>query len=486
MAIDLRKMDELSREHSRQVPVPSLVKGTAIIVVAPLIVFTVLVIRGEMAILSAAYGLSMVFLLAVLFIRPYLANLSALADYVNKLALDKRVKPPDLTFLNNVQELANSITRLHDSWEQKKELLEANAAENRILIDSLPDILIMLDSELKLVKCNSTARTAFGGKYFDRTVQDIISDPEVEYIVESVLSSKKERSVEFYLPEPVNRHYILRVGLFPTHSTQGIAVIIFMHDITEQKNTEQLLADFVANASHEIRTPLTSVMGLIETLQTTAKDDPEASNEFLRVMEKQAERMAKLVKDLLTLSQIEKNAHLRPTEVINISPVVKKVAEQMEVSARENNIDIVVDIDDYLPQIIGDRSEIARVFENLVSNAIKYGRNGSRIHVDVRVIDNDHVEFAQAGGKSGDRRISEFDKLISIEISDESDGIPPEHLPRLTERFYRVDTARARKVGGTGLGLSIVKHIIDRHHGALKIESTLGKGSCFTVLLPVI
>ena len=231
-------------------------------------------------------------------------------------------------------------------------------------------------------------------------------------------------------------------------------------------------ADFIANASHELRTPLTTLTGFIETLRGPAREDAEARERFLAIMHEQAARMIRLVEDLLSLSRIELNEHVMPQGRVALGPLLRHLADTLELRAGEHGMGIQLDLPPDLPEVLGDRDELAQVFQNLVDNGIKYGRAGS----DITVV-------AATGARpsySGDSGGSPF---VSVAVRDCGEGIAREHLPRLTERFYRVDTARSREMGGTGLGLAIVKHILNRHRGFLDIQSTPGTGSVFTVFL---
>ena len=221
-------------------------------------------------------------------------------------------------------------------------------------------------------------------------------------------------------------------------------------------------ADFVANASHELRTPLASLLGFIETLSGPARSDEAARTRFLRVMREQALRMRRLIEDLLSLSRIELDEHQAPRGRVEADEVLRKVAEALDLAAREKGMRIRLTLDPPLPAVTGDRDEIFQLFQNLIDNAVKYGAENTEIEVTAR---SDTAALA-------------------IAITDRGAGIPRQHLPRLTERFYRVDNARSRELGGTGLGLAIVKHIVARHRGTLMIDSTEGKGSTFTVRLP--
>jgi len=237
---------------------------------------------------------------------------------------------------------------------------------------------------------------------------------------------------------------------------------------------EQMRADFVANASHELRTPLAAVMGFIETLQGPARDDEDARERFLAIMYDQASRMSRLVADLLNLSRIEMNEHTRPVQRTEVEAILKRVAAGLEPQSHQRKMPLELTVQDDLPDVMGQEDELTQVFQNLLENALKYGREGTSVNITADV--TDQLPPPLAG------RVA---KAIRVVVRDHGDGIEREHIPRLTERFFRVDTARSRSLGGTGLGLAIVKHVINRHRGALTIESTIGQGSSFTVYLPV-
>jgi two-component system phosphate regulon sensor histidine kinase PhoR len=227
-------------------------------------------------------------------------------------------------------------------------------------------------------------------------------------------------------------------------------------------------ADFVANASHELRTPLASLSGFIDTLQGPARDDPAARERFIEIMKGQARRMARLIDDLLSLSRIELNVHLQTQTTADLGAVVRQVADALQVLASERGVTIDIKAPPEPLVVIGDRDELTRVFENLIENALKYGGGGKRIEITL-----ERADTADGPGEA-----------VAV-VRDFGAGIPPEHLPRLTERFYRVDVGHSRAEGGTGLGLALVKHIVTRHRGRLHIESTLGQGAAFTVRLPL-
>ena len=261
---------------------------------------------------------------------------------------------------------------------------------------------------------------------------------------------------------PVERVFEVRVA--PLRSdADGLYLLLALHDQTEARRVERMRADFVANASHELRTPLASLLGFIETLQGAAHDDPRARDRFLAIMREQAQRMARLIDDLLSLSKIEQTLHLKPEAQVDLVVAVAHVADTLGPLAREHGV--VITLEAPLSAVVsGDRDEILRVAENLIENAIKYGSaSGGPVAVSVGIVGADAV----------------------FSVKDQGPGIAPEHLPRLTERFYRVDPGQSRMKGGTGLGLAIVKHIVARHRGRLEIESRPGEGATFLVRLPL-
>ncbi len=245
-------------------------------------------------------------------------------------------------------------------------------------------------------------------------------------------------------------------------------LLVIVNDLSEQQRLERMRADFVANASHELRTPLASLTGFIETLQGAARDDVAMRERFLAIMSEQASRMARLIDDLLSLSRIEMRLHVRPSEEQDLTVVLVHVIDALTPLAEESGVTLERSLPDRALFVRGDRDELVQVFENLIENGIKYGASGGRVHVSAR------VEKENGGAPQ-----------VFVAIRDWGQGIADEHVPRLTERFYRVDVATSRQQKGTGLGLAIVKHILARHRGRLLIESAPGKGSTFIVRLEV-
>ena len=245
-------------------------------------------------------------------------------------------------------------------------------------------------------------------------------------------------------------------------------VLFIFDDITQARLTERMRVDFVANASHELRTPLATLSGFIETLQGPAAEDEPARRRFLDIMAHEAARMSRLIDDLLSLSRIELDKHVRPVMRLDLGAVIADVGKTLAMRLESDERQLIIDEPAPLPPVIGDRDQLLQVLHNLVSNALKYGRSGTPI--TVRAV----AEPALPGGQP----------MVRLTVCDQGEGIAAEHLPRLTERFYRVDSVRSRTMGGTGLGLAIVKHIVERHRGVLEITSVLGEGSSISFTLP--
>jgi two-component system phosphate regulon sensor histidine kinase PhoR len=259
------------------------------------------------------------------------------------------------------------------------------------------------------------------------------------------------------------------------------AALVVLHDETARRRLDQMRADFVANVSHELKTPLASLVGFIETLRGPAAGDAEARQRFLEIMQEQAQRMRRLVDDIMSLSRIELDEHQTPTGRVELLPILQHLMETLQVQAMTRRISFRLErqtAESDALDLTGDRDQLIQVFQNLLDNAVKYGREGSVVVIAV----------ARTGGERlpapRDPREKRPAAAIEVAVIDQGEGIPPEHLSRLTERFYRVDRGRSRQLGGTGLGLAIVKHILNRHGGRLTIESKLGQGSRFAVLFP--
>ncbi|MES2984577.1 MAG: ATP-binding protein [Pseudomonadota bacterium] len=457
------------------VPFNTLLKSVLVVTSPALVVLGLDVFLGALSLSQMMYAYGVIFVATGLLIYPFLSNVSALTYYVNEIAQDKRVAAPDLSFLGSAAELSEALKRLQASWDVKKKQMETIITEREILVDTLPDILVMVNDEKKLVRTNRAARAIFGQNLAGKYLKDVIPNRYLLDAISSVINDLKGREIEFRIEDPVVRDFLAIIERFPVPTAGGISTVITMNDITELKSVEQMRADFVANASHELRTPLASIKGFVETLLGPAKDDEPARIEFLKIMLEQSDRMQQLIGDLLSLSKIEMNVHSVPTEPLDLAAVVRKESDTFKRMAAEKNVRLVLNIHDNLPPVKGEANELAQVVHNLVSNAIKYGFADSDVTITARVT----TELPQ------DINMRNLTRVVALSVKDQGEGIPKQHLPRLMERFYRVDSARTRQVGGTGLGLAIVKGIIQRHRGAIVINSVVGEGTSFTMYLPI-
>jgi two-component system phosphate regulon sensor histidine kinase PhoR len=340
------------------------------------------------------------------------------------------------------------------------------------VLAGLPDPVVALDRAGRVVAFNAQASLVAPALRRGELALIAFRMPEVVDAIRRATESGEPQRVEFSERVPLDRWF--EAIVIPVTSQRdrpvGAPDILLMtfHDLTPLRRVEEMRADFVANASHELRTPLAALSGFIDTLQGSARDDTAARQRFLPIMQAQATRMARLIDDLLSLSRIELNAHLRPQTPIDLVPIMRQVTDGLETLARDRDVKMIVHPPAESLIVLGDRDELIRVFENLVENALKYGASGKRVEID----------FTRGDTADGAPE-------ARVAVRDFGPGIAPEHLPRLTERFYRVDVADSRAQGGTGLGLALVKHILNRHRGRLSIASTPGAGATFTLHLPI-
>jgi len=340
------------------------------------------------------------------------------------------------------------------------------------IIGGLPSAAIMLDREGRVVAFNEAATGIAPALSRGELALIGLRMPELVDAVRRAARRREPQRVEFFERVPLDRWmeaFVTPVRIGAGGEPSVDLLLMTFNDLTPLRRVEEMRADFIANASHELRTPLAALLGFIETLQGTAKDDPAARSKFLEIMQGQATRMARLIDDLLSLSRIELNAHLQPNTLVDFLPIVRQVVDGLQTLARDRSVDIKVTIPADPLLVLGDRDELIRALENLVENALKYGAVGKRVDIT--------VSRGQTRAGAPEARVA---------VRDYGPGIPPEHLPRLTERFYRVDVTDSRAQGGTGLGLALVKHVLNRHGGRLRIESTLGAGATFTIHLPLL
>jgi two-component system phosphate regulon sensor histidine kinase PhoR len=368
--------------------------------------------------------------------------------------------------------LIQAIADTAEERQARRRELRAAMSGNAAVLSGLPDPLLMIDAQGRAVGANPAARKVFGERVDGRDLATVLRQPELLQAVDEVLAGTPTREVEFTQTGEIEQHFSARIARLPERGPDGAVAVCSLHDVTTIRRAEQMRADFVANASHELRTPLSSLLGFIETLQGPAKEDADARDRFLAIMLEQARRMSHLVEDLLSLSRIELDEHTPPEGTADIAAILERVESTLSQRAAEKHMTIRLDVAGDA-RVQGDENQLTQVFQNLVDNAIKYGRAGTEVRVEAGPADH-------ARGRPSRRAR----RGVAVAVIDRGEGIPRKHIPRLTERFYRVDTARSRELGGTGLGLAIVKHIVNRHRGQFEIDSTPGEGSRFTVHLP--
>jgi two-component system phosphate regulon sensor histidine kinase PhoR len=401
-------------------------------------------------------------------VRLYLGDVTVFSNFIARLSgADQAAEPPPFKLSVAMEELSRAATALHASWQQQRTALLAASSASKRILDGLPDPLVAIDRSRRITHVNVAAETLFGGQALGRDLAAVLRQPQVLAAADAALAGERPAPVEFVRADRVDTVQIVHAVPLQQPAGDGTSVLLAFHDVTALRRTERMRADFVANASHELKTPISTLLGFIETLRGPARDDAEARARFLAIMDEQAQRMTRLVNDLLSLSDIELREHTRPETPIDAGAVLRSVLDMFELRARQRSIALKLEIESDGTLVLGDRDELGQVFQNLVDNAIKYSRNGST----VRCL----LQPAELVGVAA----------LRIAVIDQGEGIAPEHLPRLTERFYRVDDARSRKLGGTGLGLAIVKHIVNRHRGRLQIESTPGQGTTVAVTLPM-
>jgi two-component system, OmpR family, phosphate regulon sensor histidine kinase PhoR len=330
-------------------------------------------------------------------------------------------------------------------------------SRSHALLMAFPHAAILIDAAGNVAAHNEAAQNLYPLIRVQAPLTFAMRDPELLGTAERTLRDGQKRRFEIMERLPVERAFAVHIA----PAGDDCALIVF-EDLTAGRRLERMRVDFIANASHELRTPLASLLGFVETLRGPARDDAAAREQFLGIMDIQARRMARLIDDLLSLSRIELNAHIRPMDRVDLTGVMRQVADALRPLANDRQLTFHLDIQTEPADVLGDRDELLRVFDNLIENAIKYASHGKRIDIGL----------SRAGQGN-----------YTATVRDYGPGIAPEHLPRLTERFYRVDVAASRDAGGTGLGLALVKHIVNRHRGQLDIQSRQREGTIFKITL---
>ncbi len=342
------------------------------------------------------------------------------------------------------------------------------AGEMREILEAVPMALLLVGPDQRVLCANRAAAAIFGVSPEGRSCSVFLRHPEFLNGLEACLSGAGRGKARMAITAGGGETH-LAVTFTPMRTEAGQGALVAFEDLTATEQAGAMRRDFVANVSHELRTPLTALVGFIETLRGAAREDPAARDRFLGIMEREAGRMIRLVSDLLSLSRVEAEERQRPADEVEITGLLNGAMASHRDAAAAAGIELRLEAGLRPVTLRADADQLTQVFHNLVENALKYGGAGKEVIVRVSELEREPVLRGPA---------------VQVEVIDRGDGIDPLHLPRLTERFYRVDTHRSREKGGTGLGLAIVKHIVNRHRGRLRIESERGKGSKFIVILP--
>jgi two-component system phosphate regulon sensor histidine kinase PhoR len=411
---------------------------------------------------------------SVLIAWIFLGDLADMALYVRQVATGEHDALPQLRSRTAVS-VAEDVAQLNRRWRKRVDVFSQSIATDMEILESLHDPLIFVNADRMVIRANEAARRLFGRDLANEPVQSAFTVASLHDGVQRSLDTGEIVTLDVEWPGVEPRHFevrvvpVNRIAAGETYIGEAdidvpiIAAVVTLHETTELWRAAELRERFIANISHELRTPLSSIIGCVETIQGAARSDPAAQERFLSIIAQQSRRMARLVADLLRLSEIEQAETDELSGTVNVGSVIRDVVAALDVAAQERKMSIELNVPEGFPPVRGDTDQIFQVFLNVIENAIKYGAEATTIDID--------TSFGSG--------------LIVTKVSDRGEGIAPEHLAHLGERFYRVDSARASRTGGSGLGLAIACKILKRHGGSMHIESIVGTGSVFTIELPV-
>ncbi|MDO4161864.1 MAG: ATP-binding protein [Pseudomonadota bacterium] len=441
------------------------------------VVFTLLTSLNIVSPLVSLFCYIIIIFFNMFSLFPLSYEMQSLKQYIYSLANEQENSSRLNLSERDAQKIADAVNSIHRFWTSKAESLEAQTMSDAAVLDTLPDPILMLDSEGGITGCNISARSLLGEDIIGRNIDSIfnvnIFINSVEKVLKNVSSSE---SLVFHAGGKINKRIYTHITKLPWYSKGRAVAVISLYDISKAMSLEKMQSDFVANASHELRTPLSVISGFIETLQTTAKDDNDAREAFLDIMKEQADYMANLIENLLSLSKLEMAQDKELKDKVNISETIDDVTQALKIRAFHHSVNLKIHEQGRIPKIEGDKQEIHQILQNLLDNAIKYAQENSEVTVDIKTV----PEIPAGSGQN-----VASGKAVSIAINNKGPKIAKEDLSRLTEKFYRMQIHKDMKIRGTGLGLSIAKQIILHHHGNLTVTSTTYNGTTFTVYLPV-
>ena len=428
----------------------------------PVLALVVLAVIGAATPIGAAVAIGVILLVATGLALLWGRDLAVLSETVRRLGDDQPAS--ETPALPGFERLGREIERLSRRLAERSAMLAQLRRADEAIVERLPDPLIVLAADRSVLRANSAAATMLGAD-----LPAVLRHPVLRAAIDRAFTQASPHSVELSLPAPMAREVQATVVPMDPPLADGGRAVVVLSDRSRERAIERMRADFAANASHELRTPLASLIGFIDTLRGPAKDDPPAQQRFLDIMAEQAARMTRLIDDMLSLSRVELMEHQAPADRVDLVALLQRQVAGFEPRLTERRVTLDASLPPSLPPVLGDADQLAQVAQNLLDNALKYGRDDGTIRVVVEL-----ARGARWPARPG----------VVMSVADQGQGIPREHLPRLTERFYRVDKGRSRAVGGTGLGLAIVKHIVNRHRGLLSIESEEAVGTTVSVWLP--
>ena len=428
--------------------------------------------------LLAVISLAAVVIFNIILLFPLTFELQQIKRYITSMAQSENFDEKAMTLSEqDAKEIVEAVNAMHRFWAQKTDILEAQTISDTAVLDSLPDPIIVIDRAGNILGANLSARTSFGKNITNKNIDKLFRSNNFINAVSKVLNKEsKSENLIFYTDPPESQKLYAHIKQLPWLSKGKAVAVVSIYDMTKSMKIEKMQSDFVANASHELRTPLSIISGFIETLQTSAKDDADARDKFLKIMAEQAEYMSSLIENLLSLSRIELNQDQQPTDKVEVLDIAEEVAQALSIKANEREMKIRIFSDDNLPPVIGDKAQIKQVIQNLADNAVKYGISGTDVTI--------RLKNAEKIPASKSLKVSKG-AAVAISVNNKGPKIEPEQLARLTERFYRMQEHKDLNIKGTGLGLAIAKHIIIRHRGNLTVNSNGYNGTTFTIYLPI-
>ncbi len=422
----------------------------------------------------------MIIVFNMVFLLPMSAELQQLKKYINELAKGGVADDFNMNFSEQeAREIAETINSVHKFWVYKTDALETQVMSDTAVLDTLPDPILMIDRSGNVLGANLSARQFLGADITNKNIENVFHANNFINAVARVLKKESEsENLIFYAhkDKKTEQKIYAHVKQLPWFSKGRTVAVVSLYDLTKAVKLEKMQSDFVANASHELRTPLSVISGFIETLQTTAKNDDQAREYFLKIMADQTAFMSDLIENLLSLSRIEMTQDELPSERVELAEVIEDVVKAMSLKAEARHMHIITEIPPHLPPITADNQQIRQLIQNLTDNAIKYGLSPSDVTISVKEVEKipSSKSFSVSNGKA-----------LAVSVNNKGSKISREDLMRLTERFYRMQEHKDLNIKGTGLGLSIAKQIIIHHRGNLTVNSTGYDGTTFTVYLPL-